>query len=66
MHVVVAGLLLGLAVAAALSATAQRTYASSTQLFVGTGGGSSTASADAYEGNLFSQQRTASYAQVLT
>ncbi|MFQ1003406.1 polysaccharide biosynthesis tyrosine autokinase [Modestobacter sp. SSW1-42] len=63
-RIVVAGLLLGLAVAAALSATAERTYASSTQLFVGTGG--STASADAYEGNLFSQQRTASYAEVLT
>jgi tyrosine-protein kinase len=64
LRIVVAGLLLGLAVAAALSLTAVRTYSSSTQLFVGTAG--STASADAYEGNLFSQQRVASYAQVLT
>jgi succinoglycan biosynthesis transport protein ExoP len=63
LHLVVAGLLLGLAVAAALSLTAERTYASSTQLFVSTGG--STASEDAYEGNLFSQQRIASYAEVL-
>ncbi|MGY1735329.1 polysaccharide biosynthesis tyrosine autokinase [Geodermatophilus sp. SYSU D00684] len=61
---VVAGLLLGVVVAGVLSWTAVRTYTSSTQLFVGTAG--STASADAYEGNLFSQQRVASYAQVLT
>jgi tyrosine-protein kinase len=64
LRIIVAGLLLGMAVATALSLTAVRTYSSSTQLFVGTSG--STASADAYEGNLFSQQRVASYAQVLT
>ncbi|MGY1831711.1 polysaccharide biosynthesis tyrosine autokinase [Geodermatophilus sp. SYSU D01180] len=64
LRIIVAGLLLGLAVAAVLSWTAVRTYTSSTQLFVGTAG--STASADAYEGNLFSQQRVTSYAQVLT
>lgn len=61
---IVAGFLLGLLVAGALSVTAVRLYTSSTQLFVGTAG--STATSDAYEGNLFSQARVASYAQVLT
>ncbi|WP_051683878.1 polysaccharide biosynthesis tyrosine autokinase [Blastococcus sp. URHD0036] len=60
----VAGLLLGLLVGGVLSLTAVRTYTSSTQLFVGTAG--TTATSDAYEGNLFSQQRVASYAQILT
>src|SRR5215207_5960101 len=60
----VAGLLLGLLIGGVLSLTAVRTYTSTTQLFVGTAG--TTATSDAYEGNLFSQQRVASYAQILT
>lgn len=61
---ILAGLLLGLLVAGVLSYTAVRQYTSSTQLFIGTTGADATS--DAYEGNLFSQQRAASYAQVLT
>jgi capsular exopolysaccharide synthesis family protein len=60
----VAGLLLGLAAAGLLSWSAERTYTSSTQLFVGAVG--STDSSGAYEGNLFSQERVASYTQIVT
>jgi succinoglycan biosynthesis transport protein ExoP len=60
----VAGLLLGVAAAGLLTWSAERTYTSSTQLFVGAVG--STDSADAYEGNLFGQERVASYAQIVT
>lgn len=63
-HLIVAGLLLGLAAAGLLSWSAERTYTSSTQLFVGAVG--STDSAGAYEGNLFSQERVASYPQIIT
>ena len=61
---VLAGVLAGLVVAGLLSWTAERTYTSSTQLWVGAAG--PTATADAYEGNLFTQQRINSYPQVLT
>lgn len=55
-----------LAVGAAGAATWQATplYASSTKLFVSTASTSDTSSA--YQGNLFSQQRVASYAELLT
>jgi receptor protein-tyrosine kinase len=58
------GLLVGLALAAGLNATAVRTYASSTELFV-----SVTRTPDApsaYQGSLFTQERMDSYARLLT
>jgi succinoglycan biosynthesis transport protein ExoP len=61
---VIAGVLAGLVLAGVLSWTAERTYTSSTQLWVGAAG--PTATADAYEGNLFTQERINSYPQVLT
>jgi polysaccharide biosynthesis transport protein len=63
-YLIVLGVLLGLAAAGLLTWSAERTYTSSTQLFVGAVGATQTA--DAYEGNLFSQERVASYAQILT
>lgn len=59
----VTGLVLGVSVAALLSWSAVKTYTSSTQVFVNVSRTSDSASA--YEGNLFSQQRVASYAQIL-
>src|SRR3954453_134246 len=58
------GLLLGLAVAGLLSWLATPLYSSSTQLFVSVAGSTDTSAA--YQGNLFSQQRVTSYAQLLT
>ena len=63
-HLILLSVLLGLAAAGLLTWSAERTYVSSTQLFVGAVGATDTA--DAYEGNLFSQERVASYAQILT
>ncbi|SNR77067.1 polysaccharide biosynthesis tyrosine autokinase [Blastococcus mobilis] len=63
-YFIVLGVLLGLGAAGLLTWTTERTYTSSTQLFVGAVGATDTA--DAYEGNLFSQERVASYAQILT
>ncbi len=60
----VAAVLLAVAAAGALTWTATPLYASSTQLFVSTS--SSTDTSTAYQGNLFSQQRVTSYAQLLT
>ncbi len=60
----VAAVLLALAAAGALTWMATPLYASSTQLFVSTS--SSTDTSTAYQGNLFSQQRVTSYAQLLT
>ena len=60
----VGGLLVGLVVAGLLSLVAPRLYSSSTQLFVSVAGSTDTSAA--YQGNLFSQQRVTSYAQLLT
>jgi succinoglycan biosynthesis transport protein ExoP len=61
---IVGGLLVGLAVAGGLSWSATPLYSSSTQLFVSVAGSTDTSAA--YQGNLFSQQRVTSYAQLLT
>lgn len=58
------GLLLGLAAAGMLSWLATPLYSSSTQFWVSVAGEPD--SSDAYQGNLFSQQRVTSYAQLLT
>jgi succinoglycan biosynthesis transport protein ExoP len=58
------GLLLGLIAAGLLSWLATPLYSSSTQLFVSVAGSTDTSAA--YQGNLFSQQRVTSYAQLLT
>src|SRR3954449_5148253 len=58
------GLLLGLAVAGLLSWLTPPLSSSSTQLFVSVTGSTDTSAA--YQGNLFSQQRVTSYAQLLT
>ena len=61
---ILVGMLVGLALAAGLSATAVQSYASSTQLFV-----SVTRTPDApsaYQGSLFTQERMDSYAHLLT
>jgi capsular exopolysaccharide synthesis family protein len=63
-YLIFLGALVGLAVAGLLTWSTERTYTSSTQLFVGAVGATETA--DAYEGNLFTQERIASYAQILT
>jgi succinoglycan biosynthesis transport protein ExoP len=63
-RILVVGVALGLLAAAVLNWSAVRTYTSSTQLFVSVTRTTDTASA--YEGNLFSQQRIASYAEILT
>ncbi|MBN1091281.1 polysaccharide biosynthesis tyrosine autokinase [Blastococcus sp. TML/M2B] len=63
-RLVLAGVLAGLVVAGLLSWTAEKTYTSSTQLWAKAAG--PTASSDAYEGNLFTQERINSYPQVLT
>jgi receptor protein-tyrosine kinase len=60
----VTGAVLGLAVAGALSWFATPLYSSSTQLFVSVAGSTDTSAA--YQGNLFSQQRVTSYAELLT
>lgn len=60
----VAGVLLGVAAASLVSWLAVPAYTSSAQLFVNVS--RTTDSASAYEGNLFSQQRVASYAQILS
>jgi polysaccharide biosynthesis transport protein len=59
----VAGLLLGLAGAAAVSWSAVPVYSSTTRLFVGATGSADTA--DAYASGLFAEQRVDSYARVL-
>jgi polysaccharide biosynthesis transport protein len=59
-----AGLLAGLVLAGLLSWTAERTYTSSTKLFVAAA--TTKSSSDAYEGNLFTQSRINSYPQILT
>jgi receptor protein-tyrosine kinase len=61
----VGAVLLVVAGAGAVTFLATPTYASSTQLFVSTSSTDATSSA-AYQGNLFSQQRVASYAELLT
>ncbi|MDP5183846.1 polysaccharide biosynthesis tyrosine autokinase [Blastococcus sp. BMG 814] len=58
------GLLVGLAAAGLLSWLATPLYSSSTQLFVSVAGSTDTSAA--YQGNLFTQQRVTSYAQLLT
>jgi len=63
-RILVAGIVAGLAVAALMSWSAMRMYVSSTQLFVSVT--SQTGTSDAYQGNLFSQQRVASYSEILT
>jgi succinoglycan biosynthesis transport protein ExoP len=60
----VGGLLAGLTVAGVLTWIATPLYSSSTQLFVSVAGSTDTSAA--YQGNLFSQQRVTSYAQLLT
>jgi succinoglycan biosynthesis transport protein ExoP len=55
--------LLALATAAAVTWSATPLYASSTRLFVSTAGATDTSAA--YQGNLFSQQRVTSYAELL-
>ncbi|MGY1681914.1 polysaccharide biosynthesis tyrosine autokinase [Geodermatophilus sp. SYSU D01176] len=60
----VGAVLLAVAAAGVLTWTATPLYSSSTQLFVSTS--SSTDTSTAYQGNLFSQQRVTSYAQLLT
>lgn len=62
---IIGGVLLVLAVAGGVTYTTTPLYASSTQLFVSTSSSDATSSA-AYQGNLFSQQRVTSYAQLLT
>jgi succinoglycan biosynthesis transport protein ExoP len=59
----VGGLLAGLSVAGVMTWLATPLYASSTQLFVSVAGSTDTSAA--YQGNLFSQQRVTSYAQLL-
>jgi succinoglycan biosynthesis transport protein ExoP len=61
---VVGTALAAMAAAGVLSWLATPTYISSTQLFVSTS--ASTDTSAAYQGNLFSQQRVASYAELLT
>lgn len=56
--------LLGIGAGGALTFTATPLYASTTQLFVSTA--TTTDTSSAYQGNLFSQQRVASYAELLT
>jgi polysaccharide biosynthesis transport protein len=58
------GLIVGLTVAGGLTWLATPLYASSTQLFVSVAGSTDTSAA--YQGNLFSQQRVTSYAQLLS
>jgi receptor protein-tyrosine kinase len=60
----VGGVLAGIAVAGLLSWLATPLYSSSTRLFVSVAGSTDTSAA--YQGNLFSQQRVTSYAQLLT
>lgn len=60
---VAAAVLLGVVIAGTLSWLATPLYSSSTRLFVSTAG--STDAAAAYQGNLFSQERVTSYAQLL-
>ena len=60
----VSGVLVGLVVAGVLRWTATPLYSSSTQLFVSVAGTTDTSTA--YQGNLFSQQRVTSYAELLT
>jgi succinoglycan biosynthesis transport protein ExoP len=60
----VAGLLIGLAAAGLVTVRTTPLYASSTQMFVSTTGTEDTSTA--YQGNLLSQQRVASYAEMLT
>lgn len=62
---IVAGLLLGVAVAALLTIRTTPTYSSTARLFVSTPT-SADANSDAYQGALFSQQRVASYADLIT
>jgi tyrosine-protein kinase len=63
-YLILVGALIGLAIAGLLTWSAERTYQSSMQLIAIADGPTETA--DAYEGNLFSQGRTASYAEILT
>ncbi len=63
-RLVVAGVAVGLLLAVLLTWTAERTYTSSTKLWVTAAGPISTS--DAYEGNLFTQDRINSYPQILT
>ena len=60
----VSGLLAGLVIAGVLSWLTTPLYSSSTRLFVSVAGSTDTSAA--YQGNLFSQQRVTSYAQLLT
>lgn len=61
--ILVAATLLGGLVAAVITVTAVPSYASAARLFVSVAG--QTDAGSAYEGNLFTQQRTASYAELL-
>jgi succinoglycan biosynthesis transport protein ExoP len=59
----VVGIVIGACAGGLVAMTATRTYVSSTQFFVAA---STSATSDAYTGNLFSQMRASSYVQVLT
>ncbi|MDK3257140.1 polysaccharide biosynthesis tyrosine autokinase [Blastococcus capsensis] len=61
---VVAAVLVGVATGGALTWSATPMYASTTKLFVSTS--TTTDTSSAYQGNLFSQQRVASYAELLS
>ena len=60
---IVACMLLALAAASVLTARTTPEYASTSRLFISTPSGGSS---DAYQGGLFSQQRVASYADLVT
>lgn len=62
---VVAALLLGAAVAAALTLTATKMYASSVTMFVSAQDGPDLNATNAYQGNLLSQQKVKSYVELL-
>lgn len=60
--IVIAATLLGVAVAAGVSAVMQPKYIATTQMFVTATGGASVV--EAYQGNLFGQERVSSYVQL--
>lgn len=62
--IVVAATLLGVAIAAIVSALTQPEYVAKTRLFVTTTGGASVV--EAYQGNLFGQERVQSYVRLAT
>ena len=62
--IVVAATLLGVGIAAIVSALTQPEYVASTRLFITTTGGASVV--EAYQGNLFGQERVQSYVRLAT